>query len=414
MKRHHALLLALVFGAILGTAMHGSDSPLLQGLVKHGLEPIGQLFLRLIFMIVVPMIFSALILGVRELSDSDALGRVAGKTLLYTLLSSSLSVLIGISAVNLFRPGSQVQLDPAVLESQAAAVEKIKSNAGAAKPLSQTLLELVPKNPLEAAMRALEGEMIALMVFALIFGFALSRVKAKSLPSTLEDVYAACLKIVDYAMRLAPLAVFSLVFASTYKLGPALLLSLLYYVLVVVGALALQQFGVYSVMLRVLGRRSPRAFFATIREVMVTAFATASSNVTLPKSLETAEAGLKLPPQISRFVLTVGSTANQNGTALFEGVTVLFLAQVYSIDLTLAQQVQVVLMSILAGIGTAGVPGGSLPLIAILLIQVGIPPEGLALVLGVDRFLDMCRTTVNVTGDLVVASLVSPSPRRSK
>jgi DAACS family dicarboxylate/amino acid:cation (Na+ or H+) symporter len=201
MKRHHTLLLALALGAALGTSLHGTSFELVPTLVKYGLEPVGQLFLRLIFMIVVPMIFSALVLGVHQLGENDALGRIAGKTLLYTVLSSSISVIIGITAVNLFRPGSQVALDPAVLESQSAAVEKIKSNAGAAKPFTQTLLELVPKNPLEAATRALEGEMIALMVFALIFGFALSRVKAKSLLATLEEVYAACLKIVDYTMR---------------------------------------------------------------------------------------------------------------------------------------------------------------------------------------------------------------------
>jgi DAACS family dicarboxylate/amino acid:cation (Na+ or H+) symporter len=406
-KRHHLLLLALLLGAVLGGALHGSSLSLISTLVVNVFEPLGQLFLRLIFMIVVPMIFSALILGVRELTESAQLKGVVSKTLLYTLLLSSLSVLIGITAVNFFKPGSQIRLDSSVLASNSAAIEQIKSNASAAKPFSQTLIELVPKNPLAAATRALEGEMISFMVFSLIFGFALSRIGAKTLFLGLEEIYAACLKIVDLAMRLGPVAVFCLVFSSTFKLGPSVLLSLLYYVLVVIGALAVQQFGVYSLLLRWIAKRSPIGFFKSIKEVMITAFATASSNVTLPQSLKTAEHALKLPARISRFVLTVGSTANQNGTALFEGITVLFLAQVYSIDLTVSQQVQVVIMSILAGVGTAGVPGGSLPLIAILLVQVGIPAEGLALVLGVDRFLDMCRTTVNVSGDLVVATLVS-------
>jgi DAACS family dicarboxylate/amino acid:cation (Na+ or H+) symporter len=154
-------------------------------------------------------------------------------------------------------------------------------------------------------------------------------------------------------------------------------------------------------------RRSPVEFFRNCREVYLYAFSTASSNATLPLSLEVAETKLRLPPQISRFVLTVGSTANQNGTALFEGVTVLFLAQAYGLDLTAGQQVRVMLMSILAGIGTAGVPGGSLPMVMIVAQSVGVPAEGMALILGVDRFLDMCRTTVNVSGDLVIAALVS-------
>jgi DAACS family dicarboxylate/amino acid:cation (Na+ or H+) symporter len=183
--------------------------------------------------------------------------------------------------------------------------------------------------------------------------------------------------------------------------------SLLYYVITVVVGLLLQQFVVYSVLLWSVARRSPAEFFRNCREVYLYAFSTASSNATLPLALDVAETKLRLPPQISRFVLTVGSTANQNGTALFEGVTVLFLAQVYGLDLGIGQQVRVMVMSILAGIGTAGVPGGSLPMVMIVAQSVGIPAEGMALILGVDRFLDMCRTAVNVSGDLVIAALVS-------
>ncbi|MGN6692373.1 MAG: dicarboxylate/amino acid:cation symporter, partial [Sphingopyxis sp.] len=222
-----------------------------------------------------------------------------------------------------------------------------------------------------------------------------------------EQVFDACMKIVGFAMRLAPLAVFALVFNTAYKFGYEVFRSLIFYVGVVVLGLLLQQFVVYSALLKAFARRSPWAFFRDCREVYLYAFSTASSNATLPRSLDLAENKLKLPANISRFVLTVGSTANQNGTALFEGITVLFLAQVYKVDLSVAQQLQVVLMSILAGIGTAGVPGGSLPLIMILLQSVGIPAEGIGIVLGVDRFLDMCRTTLNVIGDLVAATVVS-------
>ncbi len=183
--------------------------------------------------------------------------------------------------------------------------------------------------------------------------------------------------------------------------------SLFLYVLTVVLGLMLQQFVVYPLMLRLVARRSPVEFFRGCREVYLYAFSTASSNATLPLALEVAEEKLALSPQISRFVLTVGSTANQNGTAIFEGVTVLFLAQVYGLDLGLGGQVRVLLMSILAGIGTAGVPGGSLPMVLLLAQSVGVPAEGMGLILGVDRFLDMCRTAVNVGGDLVIAALVS-------
>jgi DAACS family dicarboxylate/amino acid:cation (Na+ or H+) symporter len=253
------------------------------------------------------------------------------------------------------------------------------------------------------------------MVFALLFGFALSMASPPSKDDTrknplialLEQVYAACMKVVEIAMKLAPYAVFALIFNTAFKFGYELFLSLIGYVAVVVLGLLLQQFVVYSAMLKFGAKRSPMEFYKLCREVYLYAFSTASSNATLPKSLETAETKLGINRDVSRFVLTVGSTANQNGTALFEGITVLFLAQVYSVDLSLGQQLQVVLMSILAGVGTAGIPGGSLPLIMILLQAVGIPAEGMALILGVDRFLDMCRTTLNVSGDLVIAAVVA-------
>jgi len=395
----------------LGTVLHALDAnAFVHSLSQTILEPFGQLFLRLIFMTVVPLVFCGLVLGVCQLGQHHGLGRTVSHTLFYTILASSISVIIGISLVNLIRPGEGLSLSQDMLGTNTAQVEAIKLNAQSAKTVTQTLLEMIPKNPVQAAAHALEGEMLALMSFALIFGFALSRVvktgEHNSAISVLETIYAATMEIVHLVMRLAPYAVFALVFSTSLKFGWELIRSLSMYVLVVVVGLALQQFVVYSTLLKTIAGRSPKQFFIDCYDVLIYAFATASSNATLPKSLETATEKLKLSAETSRFVLTVGATANQNGTALFEGVTVIFLAQVYGIDLTVLQQIQIVMMAILAGIGTAGVPGGSLPLIMILLQQVGIPPEGLGLVLGVDRFLDMCRTTVNVSGDLVIAALV--------
>ena len=250
------------------------------------------------------------------------------------------------------------------------------------------------------------------MVFALVFGFGLSLVARghdgdNPLVGVLEQVFAVCMKIVDLAMTLAPFAVFAIIFNTAFRFGYEIFRSLFFYVATVVLGLLIQQFIVYGILVKVIARRSPLEFFAACRDVYLYAFSTASSNATLPLALETAEQKLKLPPNISRFVLTVGATANQNGTAIFEGVTVLFLAQVYGIELTAAQQLRVMVMSIVAGIGTAGVPGGSLPMVMIVMQSVGIPVEGMGLILGVDRFLDMCRTMVNVSGDLVIAALVS-------
>jgi DAACS family dicarboxylate/amino acid:cation (Na+ or H+) symporter len=254
------------------------------------------------------------------------------------------------------------------------------------------------------------------MVFSLMFGFGLSLITRRSegsgaLVAMLEQVFAVCMNIVDVAMRLAPVAVFAIIFNTAFRFGYGVFGSLFFYVVTVVVGLLIQQFVVYSVLLRTVAGRSPVQFFKACREVYLYAFSTASSNATLPLALDTADEKLKLPPNIARFVLTVGSTANQNGTALFEGITILFLAQVYNVDLTTTQQLQVMVMSIVAGIGTAGVPGGSLPLIMIVMQSVGIPAEGMGLILGVDRFLDMCRTTVNVSGDLVIAALVSGRQR---
>ncbi len=418
LKRHHFLLIALVAGVVLGAFLHPyADNPVLQGFNTNFLSPIGQVFLRLIFMVVVPLVFSALVLGVSELGKSHGLGSVAGKTLAYTVIASAASVVIGITLVNLFQPGKGFTIDTSRLSEQASNVATIQKNASQATSFSQALVELIPKNPLDSATKALSGEMLPLMVFALIFGVALSLVGRKghdfsTITTLLEQIFAISMKIVDFAMMIAPFGVFAIVFNTIFKFGAEVLGSIFSYVAIVVLGLAIQQFVVYSLLLKGIARKSPWQFFKQCREVYLYAFSTASSNATLPLAIETAEHTLKLSPKISRFVLTVGSTANQNGTALFEGITVLFLAQVYGIDLSLAQQGQVVFMSILAGIGTAGVPGGSLPMIMILLQSVGIPPEGIGLILGADRFLDMCRTTLNVSGDLVISALVSSGEKR--
>ncbi len=415
MKHHWKLLLGLVLGILAGTLAHNAvDATWLQSLNQNLIAPVGQIFLRLLFMIVVPMVFSALVLGVYELASNQGVGKVASMTLLYTIIASSASVMIGIGLVETFRPGEGFNLDRSILENAKANVESISANALNAKPAAQAFVEIIPKNPLDAAVRALDGEMLALMFCALFFGFAFHLYQKSRgagagpllIMSFFDEVFQASLKIVELAMKLAPYAVFAIVFQTAFKYGASIFESLLYFAATVVAGLLIQQFVVYSAMLKLIANISPWAFFKKCQNVYLYAFSTSSSNATLPKSIETAEHDLKLTPSVSRFVLTVGATANQNGTALFEGVTVLFLAQVFQVDLSFAQQLQVVVMCIIAGIGTAGVPGGSLPLIMIIMNTVGIPAEGIALILGVDRFLDMCRTTLNVSGDLVIAALV--------
>jgi DAACS family dicarboxylate/amino acid:cation (Na+ or H+) symporter len=416
LKLHTRLFIALVAGAALGAALHSANVPWVESVNAGVLRPIGQLFLRAILMVVVPMVFSALVIGVYELGKGDDLAGVAGRTLAFTVVLSACSVSIGLLLVNILAPGAAFPLQSAASQS----VETLQTQAAGVKPLGDTLVELVPRNPVETAVRALDGEMLQLMIFALVFGIALSAGAARRqgdnvVVRLLEQVFEASMRIVLFVMKLAPLAVFAIIFNTAFTFGTAVFASLALYVATVVVGLALHQFGVYPAMLALVARRSPAAFFRSCREVFLYAFSTASSNATLPLSLKVAEIELRLPADVSRFVLTVGATANQNGTALFEGVTVLFLAQVYGLDLSAGQQLQVMLMSVLAGIGTAGVPGGSLPMVLIVAQSVGVPAEGMGLILGVDRFLDMCRTMVNVSGDLVIAALVAgPASKDSR
>ena len=398
------MLAALVLGAALGATAHVALDPAwLEVIVARATEPGGKLFLRLLFMLVIPLVLSALPLGIAGLGDLRALGRIGLRTLLYTVAVSAIAVLLGVAMVNLFEPGAG--LSPELKQRLAAAPAPAAPAAGTAGV--ELFLRLVPDNVVRAMA---EGDLLAVMVFAVFLGIGLAAVRsegARRLEEVLQGVYDVVMWLLDVVIRLAPIGIFCLVFTLTARLGFDVLLQLAAYVAVVVGALAIHMFGVYSLSVAWLGGMSPWRFFSAVRPAMLTAFSTSSSNATLPTALLVADRELGLPSHISRFVLTLGSTANQNGTALFEGVTVLFLAQFYGVELGLGQQLLVVSICVLGGIGTAGVPAGSIPVVIMILGLVGIPAEGIGLVLGVDRFLDMCRTTVNVTGDLAAAVVVT-------
>jgi DAACS family dicarboxylate/amino acid:cation (Na+ or H+) symporter len=410
---HRKIFYGLLAGAAAGLVANAlwGESPALQWVVSNVTYPAGQIFLRLIFMVVVPLILSALTLGVAELGDVRRLGRVGLRTLAFTFVLSSISVVLGVLLVNLVRPGAGLSAEQRadlmrVLEThppQAAAPLQAKSGL-------QFFLDLIPANPLEAMVNAFRGEMLSVMVFALVMGVAIALCDAEKMRPLLDflrSLYDVVMKVIDLAMQLAPYGVAALLFTLTARFGLSVLRSLSLYVLTVVAGLALHQFGVYSLFLRYVVRYPPRRFFAKMREVMLTAFSTSSSNATLPTTLRVAERDLGIPRTIGGFVLTLGSTANQNGTALYEGITVLFLAQFFGVHLSLGAQATVVVLSILSGVGTAGVPGGSLPLIVVLLESIGVPGEGIGVILGVDRLLDMCRTVLNVTGDVVTACYVT-------
>jgi DAACS family dicarboxylate/amino acid:cation (Na+ or H+) symporter len=375
--------------------------------------PLGQVFLRLLFMLVAPLLFAALALGIAGLGDLKSLGRLGLKTLAYTVTVSAIAVVLGVVLVDLFRPG--VGVDPALRERllhDAAKNAASVTGGGTVKTGVELFVQMVPDNVVKSTAN---GDYLALMVFALLFGVGMVLAKSEkvdALKAALEGLYEVMMRLIGLVISFAPIGVFALMFALTARLGYEVLGLLGKYVGVVLLGLALHQFVVYSLAVKLLGGMSPLRFFRDVQDAMVTAFSTASSNATLPTALRVAEEKLRLPPHVSRFVLTLGSTANQNGTALFEGVTVLFLAQFYGVELELSQQVMVVAVCVLGGIGTAGVPSGSLPVVALILGMIGVPIEGVGIIVGVNGFLDMCRTTLNVTGDLAAAVVVAKSEPR--
>lgn len=414
---HTKILISLVAGGVLGITLQFvlPGGPKNEGLVWFSdniAQHVGTIFLTMIFMIVVPLLFSALTLGIAEIGDATKVGRIGFRALALTILFSGIAVVLGILIVNAVKPG--VGLPEAKREALLASIDAVGAEKkGQAESLATTdppTLGIVPRNPLLEATRALTGGLLPFMFFSLVFGIALSAIdpeKAQPLKQFLDGLFAVSLKVIDFAMMLAPIGVFCLVFRTGAILGIDLITTLGKYVVIVLVALAFHQFVVYSIAIKFIAKRNPIEFFRQMKTVMLTAFATSSSNATLPTALKAAEEDLGLPRKISTFVLTVGATGNQNGTALFEGITILFLAQFVGVELTMGEQFQVMLLAIVAGIGTAGVPGGSWPMIAGVIQRFNIPVATIGIVLGIDRILDMSRTVLNVTGDMAIAACVA-------
>ena len=428
---HTRILIGLAVGVIAGVSVNygfGGDHRLVVWVIDNITGPVGQLFLRLLLMIVVPLVFSSLVVGVAGIGDIRKLGRVGLKSFVYCFVLSAISVVIGLTLANTIKPGTRI--DPATktaLEqrygSDATKQVDAATKAGTvSSPLMQVVETIVPTNPIAAVAgvpsnpsTATSGgtpNMLHLMFFALIIGIAITLIPVTAtapLLRGLQGLYEITAKIIEMIMKFAPYAVACLLFNNTARFGLDLLQALAWFVVTVLLGLSLHMFGVYSLSIYFLSKMSPLEFFRRIKTVILTAFSTSSSNATLPTALRVSEENLGVPQEINSFVLTVGATANQNGTALYEGVTVLFLAQLSGVDLSFGQQLMVVYLAILGGIGTAGVPSGSIPFIIGVLVTIGVNPALIAIILGVDRILDMCRTTLNVTGDLTAATYVARS-----
>jgi len=414
MKLYTKISIGLIAGAIAGVSSNliaGSTGSTAMADLIIKIEPIGIAWIRAITAIVIPLVVASLVVGAASLGDLRTLGRIGGKTVGYYLGTTAIAVSIGIIISNIVKPGSGI-----AEESKAALLDTFGGQAAGRIELADEvpgvidmLLSMIPSNPIQAAA---QGDMLPLILFTLVFGAAASLLGAEHkrvLIGFFDAVNHVAMTIIHWIMKLAPYAVFALIAGVTARFGFDILQSLIVYALCVMGGLAIHAFGTYGLAVRFLAKLRPWDFYRRIREVPLLGFSTSSSNATLPVTIATAKEKLGVSGRVASFVLPLGATVNMDGTALYQGVAVMFIAQVFGIDLHWTQQLVVVLTATLASIGAAGVPSAGIITLAIVLRQANVPETGIALILGVDRILDMCRTAVNVTGDLSCSAFVARS-----
>jgi Na+/H+-dicarboxylate symporter len=393
------ILIAMVAGAVVGWILSALGNPawsqlwLIDGLFRV----LGQVFIALLQMLVVPLVFVSLVCGSSSLSDPKMLGRVGGKTIALYLLTTGIAVTLALSAAAIFQPG--VGANP---------VSTVERQIAEATPFSQVIIDMVPKNPVSAMANA---QMLPIIVFSVLLGIAitLSGSRGERVAAWFQDINHVIMRLVTLVMRFAPYGVFALIANLTATSDVADFLAVGKYVALVFAVLFLHALLVYPTLLTFLARVSPLMFLRKMRAAMMFAFSTASSNATIPVTLETVTKRIGVSNKIGSFTVPLGATINMDGTAIMQGIATGFIAQFYGIDLSLGQYLMVVVMVILASVGTAGVPSVGLVVLAGVLTQVGLPAEGIAMILGVDRILDMTRTAVNITGDATVTTIVARS-----
>lgn len=415
MKLHTKILLGLLVGLTVGITTNltvGVDNTTVKWINTYVAGPVGQIFLRMLFMVVIPLVFASIALGVCGLGDIRKVGRIGGKTLAYFFGTTALAATLGLVVVNVMQPWERITPETRTelmdrFSTQAAG--RVEQAQTTAKFGPETFVNIVPRNPVDAAART---DMLGVIFFGLMFGAALTLIpaaRAKPMIEVLEALSDVVVKIIDFAMALAPYGVACLIFTVSSEFGIPLLIAVAAFVVTVLVALALHLLITVSSIVRFVIGMSPVTFFSRIKAVMITAFSTSSSSATLPTSLNVSETQLGVPRQIGGFVLPLGATMCMNGTSIFEGITVIFLAQIFGIDLTIPQMGVVMVLAVVTAIGAAGVPGGSIPLLVGILVMFGVPGEAIAIVLGVDRLLDMSRTAVNVTTDLTATAIIGKS-----
>jgi DAACS family dicarboxylate/amino acid:cation (Na+ or H+) symporter len=427
-KLANRILTGLALGAIAGAAVLGIGK-FNQGVVEAAqwlainiCDPIGQVFLRMLFFVVIPLVFASLANGVVQLGELSHLGPLAGRTFLLFFMNMAIAATLGLLMMNTLQPGNRLDHETSarlVQEYSGQAQKHLESNEARPQVTPAAVVDMfMPRNLFGAfvgSQRNQLGEVLPLIAFAILVGAAglgLPKERRHKVQQALETVSDLMTGIVHFALKLAPYAVPAMIFSVVVKVGIDILLALGLFVIGCVAMLLLHLFGTMSIWLKFLARRNPLEFFREIKSVLVTAFSTSSSSATLPAALAVSRERLGISPSTAGFVLPLGTTMNMSGTALYEGCVVLFVAQVFGVHLDLAQQATLVFLSVLSAVAVAAIPGGSLPLIAGLLVAFGIPPEGIGIILGVDRILDMTRTMTNVGSDLVTTAVVdSRQPR---
>lgn len=410
MKLHNQIFIAMALAAVAGW-LTTEDARLLNVPLLSFYDTVGGLFISALQMVVVPLITSAIIVSLVNLGDGRDLGRLGGKTVLFYLSSSFVAIIMGLLVVNTIAPGI-VGGEPAgdrlgLAEDTAEVLARIEGRG--AGDFAGIIMQMVPSNLIQAAAT---GQLLGLIVFSLLFGYFLRQVEGepgRALAHALDGLYQTMVRITLFIIRFAPLGVFGLIAATVTRTGFDAVAPLAWFFLTVVLALAVHAFVVMPLAIRFLARRSPTRHLKAMTPALLTAFSTASSAATLPLSMECVEKRARVSRRTTSFVLPLGATVNMDGTALYECVAVIFIAQAYGMDLTLAQQFMIVVASLLTSIGVASVPAASLVAITLILGMVGLPPEAIGLILVTDRLLDMCRTAVNIWGDSVGAVLVARS-----
>lgn len=395
------IIVALILGLIVGFAFNLLAPELFGTLDSYVLYPLGKLFLNLIKMLVVPLVFITITLGVAGLGDPKKLGRIGLKTIGYFLATTTIAIVISVSIAYIMQPGLSGSFD----------TENVEYEANEAPPVVDTLLNIIPTNPIESMST---GNMLQIIAFAVFIGFALAVLgeKTSGIHKLIEQCNDILMYLVNVIMKLAPYGAFALIASAIGKQGWEAFEVMGMYFIAVMIALIIHTVVTYGASVSVLGKMNPLAFFKGFAPAMSVAFSTSSSSATLPVSMETAQKNLKVPVTISSFVQPLGATINMDGTAIMQGVAAVFIAQVYGIDLTFGAILTIILTAVLASIGTAGVPGVGLIMLAMVLNSVGLPVEGIALIIGVDRLLDMTRTAVNITGDAACAVIVAESEKK--